>query len=187
MHEAVKLLGQSAAWRAARARPAAVGARAGLGVRGGLAMPPEPPEAGLAAGEAALLGERLRAAEAAARAGRWDAACGLCAAVVLDHQPQLAGSARLLRRVIATLLRCRAFGQLTRLLAALQGRTIRFSADPAEGTAEPAEQVLDPGWFTGADAERLILRWADALAGPSLPVGTPAAASAGMASQLAAY
>ena len=149
MTEAVNLL---ASPRPLRAAPGGVPARGG------------------AAAEAALA-ERLGAAERAARAGRLDNARRLCAAAILDHQPLLAGSAPLLRQAIVALLYCRAFQQLARLLAAVQGRTVRIRLAGAAGAwgAPPdamedlENYVFEPSQFAGEDADWLIRRWADAL------------------------
>jgi len=127
-----------------------------------------------AAQAATALGVRLGAAAQAARAGRLDIARSLCARAVLYDQPLLAGSARLLRQAIAALLYCQAFGQLARLLGAVQGRRVRFRAGrmavgtiaavaPA-GPDEPEVYVLDPTLMAAEDGDRLVRRWAATLA-----------------------
>ncbi len=127
-----------------------------------------------AAQTAAVLGARLDAAEQAARAGRLDVARGLCANAILYHQPLLAGSERLLRQAVAALLYSQAFGQLTRLLGAVQGRQVRFRAGrmaigattavaPVEAE-EPEMYVLDPTLIAAEDGDRLVSHWAAILA-----------------------
>ena len=143
----------------------------------GPAMPPGALAGVPAAVEGAELRERLYTAEQAARAGRADLARWLCAAAILEHQPLLAGSKPLLRQAIATLLHSQAFGQLARLLGAVQGRKVRFCAQAGTAAAfaqtthdrtnETEEYVLNPAWLTADDGDQIVLRWAEALAAGS--------------------
>ncbi|MBW4091089.1 MAG: hypothetical protein HIU82_08270 [Proteobacteria bacterium] len=136
-----------------------------------------PAERAAGTGQAATaLGRRLAAAERAARAGQFDIARALCADALQEGQPLLAGSARLLYQAVAALLYSRAFGQIARLLVAVQGRRVRFrtgaisdagSAAQAPAGPEPGpeeEYVLDPTRFAAADGEQVVRRWAAALA-----------------------
>ncbi len=144
-----------------QARPAAPGAA-------GVAQTPG------AATAATTLRARLNAAEQAARAGRLDLARGLCASAILHDQPLLAGSAELLRQTIAVLLYSQAFGQIARLLAAVQGRRVRLRADRTAGEAlvavapagpdAPEEYVLDPTRFAAPEGDQLVRRCAATLA-----------------------
>ena len=140
---------------------------------------PTPGAAGVAqtsgaATAATTLRARLNAAEQAARAGRLDVARGLCASAILHDQPLLAGSAELLRQAIAALLYSQAFGQIARLLAAVQGRRVRVRADLTAGGAivavapagpdAPEDYVLDPTRFAAPDGDQFVRRCAAILA-----------------------
>ncbi|MGH7041528.1 MAG: hypothetical protein ACREFY_05270 [Acetobacteraceae bacterium] len=124
--------------------------------------------------DATVLTAHLDAAKRAALAGRLDLARGLCAAAILHHQPLLAGSAGLFRQAIAALLYSQAFGQLARLLGAVQGRRVRFHPVPPvagapllrapAGAEEMEDYVLDPAWFAAKDGDRVIRRLTAALA-----------------------
>ena len=121
-----------------------------------------------------VLRDRLRLAERAARAGHQDTARWLCAGAILDHQPLLLRSMPLLRETVVALLYSQAFGQIARLLDAVQGRRVRVRAGGAAAPAHSDETeatedyVLDPAWFVTEAGERIIHDWVAVLvAGPS--------------------
>lgn len=171
MDDAVKL-------RASPPPPAAVGGMP-THAPAKLVVAPRRARPSTAATAETALHTQLRAAERAARTGRLETARWLCAAAILEHQPLLAGSRPLLREAIVALLYSRAFGQLSRLLGAVQGRTVRIrtggatiggQTTPDPGGMNPIEEyVLDPAWFVVEGGERTIHRWAEALAAGSPP------------------
>lgn len=74
---------------------------------------------------------RLKEARRLALAGERDRARRLCAEAVLGWLPWICGDTELLQTAISTLFYARGFEQLRRLLAATQGRRVRFVARPA--------------------------------------------------------
>ena len=92
---------------------------------------------------AALVSEQLLRAERAVRAGEILVARRLCAATILDQMPLLASSQPLLERTIAILLHCRAFGQISRLLAATRGHNVLFQISEIPGCVMPPMAKAD--------------------------------------------
>ena len=121
----------------------------------------------------ALLSERLLRAEYAIRTGQVIVARRLCAAAILDQMPLLAGSQPLLERTIAILLHCRAFGQISRLLAATQGDIVLFQVSEATECVMPPVGKRDRDghvvyWLnarhlTDELADSAVRRWSAAL------------------------
>lgn len=126
-----------------------------------------------------FLNERLLRAESAARAGQVAVARRLCAAVILDQMPLLAGSESLLEQTIAILLRCRAFGQISRLLAATLGNRVQFQiSQTAECTMPPVGERgcgggviyhLNANQMTEKLADSIVHQWSAALVSPDYP------------------
>ncbi len=121
----------------------------------------------------AVLSERLLRAEIAVRDGQVIVARRMCAAAILDQLPLLAGSQLLLERTIAILLHCRAFGQISRLLAATQGHSVLFQvSETSECTMPPAGKRDREGrtvyWLNATQVtedldDSVVRRWSAAL------------------------
>jgi hypothetical protein len=133
--------------------------------------------------------ERLRAARRQARSGEILPARLACADIVLHDLPLLTGDERLLGQTVETLVHLRAFQLLTRLLAAVDGRTVRVTVGGAlectPGAALIAHAAtggvetftVSESLFHHPAGEAVIHGWSDALAhGRPLPEAVRTAA-----------
>jgi hypothetical protein len=87
-----------------------------------------------------VLRQRIEAARLFALSGQTDSARNACAALMLDELASFASDRRLLRILIEVLLLCGGFGQISRLLRAIDGSLVAFL--PSTGAATSAEPFL---------------------------------------------
>ena len=122
---------------------------------------------------------RLAEAQSLARQGDLEGARLACAQAVQDWLPWIYRDPELLQCTIAALLHARGFEQLRRLLAAVNGRRVRFVPMPQPEPAPQPEGIVASGTGDGttvfrfADTlldqpagERLVSAWSRQLAAP---------------------
>jgi hypothetical protein len=136
-------------------------------------------------GVAPLIRARLDEARRLALRGDRERARQLCAGAVLEWQPWICRDAELLQTAIATLFHARGFEQLRRLLAAAQGRRVRFvpippDAPPPQTQGIAATGLRDgtivfqfaDGLFDHPSRERLVEAWSWQQVAPPPPVAS---------------
>ncbi len=141
------------------------------------AIRPAPPRAA-AVPDGDPLAARLQHAGRLAQGGDPAAARTLCAALLFAEQPRIAADPALRRQMAATLLHARGFQLLSRMIAALDGRVVRFTLSPPgapAGRAAPVRRiggadgslvyVIDELLFVSAQRDALIARCSAELAG----------------------
>ena len=95
------------------------------------------------------LGREIEAAWALAEAGQRRAAAALCAAVCLHDLQSLRGAPALKGRLVEALLLTGMFGQLARLVRALDGVEVSVACMAGNGTAD--------AFLCGEDGHRLVV------------------------------
>ena len=144
---------------------------------------------GPTAGADAAIRWRLEEARSLARAGDTRAARLLCADIVLEHQVRLHDNRDLLCQVVAVLAHARGFQLLSRLLRAVDGRTIRVSVTAAPGSAASPPHLIrgsvldgvevfaiDESLFTDPSCDAVIDRWSTRLLQAGVGAREPVAA-----------
>ncbi len=127
---------------------------------------------GATAGVDAAIRRRLEEARLLAREGDTRGARLLCADMVLEHQVRLLDNRDLLCQVVAALAHARGFQLLSRLLRAVDGRTVRVSVTPATaGTGSPPHLIrgsvldgvevfaIEESLFADPSCSAIIDRW----------------------------
>jgi hypothetical protein len=128
---------------------------------------------------AGMIRARLAEARWLALRGEPERARLLCAESVLGWLPWICRDAELLQNAIATLFMARGFEMLRRLLAAAQGRRVRFAAIPADAPSPDPKGITEVSLGDGTTVfrfaddllehparERLVNAWSRRLVGP---------------------
>lgn len=128
---------------------------------------------------ARMIRARLAEARRLALRGEPERARLLCAESVLGWLPWICRDAELLQYAIATLFMARGFELLRRLLAAAQGRRVRFAAVPADAPSPRPKGIAEVGLGDGTTLfrfaddlldhparERVVMAWSQRLVAP---------------------
>ncbi len=139
----------------------------------------------------AIFREMVNVAVELARAGNYQRARELCAAVILHFQPRIAAEKDLLRIMLHALLTARGFKMLSRLVMAVSGSevSVRLNSGqvalgtPLRRTTLEGQTIcsLDHDWLTRLSPDDAFLRqWSDILiptsSRPAEAAGVPMAA-----------